>query len=423
MKILVEEQHDLPIAEVQVVTRVGPSADPEGQEGLARHAFELMRRGAGGRSRAELDASFDALGAQVELVTSHDGIGLAVTCLERNLDATVALLGDVILRPHLQEDEHARLVREGLASLDEVRDDDPSLCQRFFERLALAGSPYGRSALGTERSLGRLTRADAEGWVARAIVGPDLIVGFAGDVSRARAEELAAGAFGAVPDRAAAASPRFTAPLPHPRRTYLVDKPERAQSQILIGHAAPPSRHEDFLALHVGATAFGGTFTSPLVREVRVKRGWSYGVGIRTVRTRGGHSLRMRVFPSAEQTPDTLRLIFAMWQEAVGRGLAAEDVAHAQGYLEGSWAFEIDTAGERLDRRVEALLQDLPEDHAATFVARLRALDADAVNAAVRRHWRPDQATCVVTATAETMLARLEPEVTGPLEVVDYRSY
>lgn len=423
MKILVEEQHDLPICEVQVIVRTGGVADPVGKEGLARHAMELIRRGAGGRSRAEVDAAFDALGVQVEPHVHHDGIGLAATCLERNLERTVALLGDVLLRPRLDEDEHARLVREDLAGLDEMRDDDPSLCSRFFDRLALAGSPYGRTGLGTEASLAGLTRDDTAAWVARNVVRDNVIVGFAGDVTGARAEALAAATFGALPDRPAPPDPIYTPPVRGPRRTFIVDKPERAQSQILIGHPAPPASHPDQLAMSLASTAFGGTFTSRLMREVRVKRGWSYGVSIRTARTRGGHSVRMRVFPAAEQTPDTMALVLSLWEEVVDGGLSAEEVAHARGYLEGSWAFDIDTPGERLDRRVETLLQGLPADWVDTFVPRLRALGVDEVNAALRRSWRPREAVCVLTATAETMLPRLDPAVVGPVEVVDFQSY
>jgi len=423
VKVVVEEQHDLPLVEVQVVSRCGPAADPEGQEGLARHAFELLRRGAGGRSRAELDAAFDQLGAQIETVPSHDGVGMSATCLERNLEAVLALLGDVVLRPHLEEDEHLRLLREDLAGLDEIRDDDASLCSRFFDRLALAGGPYGRSSLGSDASLGAIGRADSAAWAEQAMTSDNLLVGLAGHVDPARAAELAAKTFAALPAGGVPPpSPLWTPPA-RGRLIFLVDKPERAQSQILIGHPAPPPAHPDFLALHVACTAFGGTFTSRLMREVRVKRGWSYGVGFRAARSRGGHSFRLRVFPAAEQTPDTLALVLGMWEEVVTGGLSDEEVEHARSYLEGSWAFEIDTPGERLDRRVETELLGLPADHVATYLPRLRAVDATTVNAALRRHWRPSEATVVCTATAAEMRPRVEPLGLGDIDVVDYMSY
>jgi zinc protease len=425
MKILVEEQRDLPLVEVQLVCASGPAGDPEGQEGLARHAFELLRRGAGGRSRAELDAAFDALGAQVDVLPSYDASALSTTCLTRNLEPTLALLGDVLLRPHLDEAEHHKLVREELAALDEVRDDDASLASRFFDRAALRGGPYGKSPLGSETSLGSLTRDDAAAWCGRALVADNLILGLAGDVSAERAAELGRAAFAGIADAPAPPLPAGLAPSARrrSRHTVLVDKPERVQSQILIGHAAPPPSHEDYLALHVACTAFGGTFTSRLMKEVRVKRGWSYGVSLRVARARAGHSLRLRVFPAAEQTPDTLALVLGLCEEVVAGGLTDEEVAHARGYLEGSWAFELATGGERLDRRIETDVLALPEDWVASYLPRLRALDASAVNAALRRHVHPEAFTVVLTATAAEMVPRLARVALGEIEVVDYLSY
>lgn len=423
MKILVEEQHDLPLVEVELVASAGPASDPEGKEGLSRHVFELIRRGAGGRSRAELDGAFDALGAEVEPVPSYDAVALRATCLSRNLEPVLELLGDVACRPHLAEDEHLRLKREQLAVLDEVRDDDASLATRFFDRLALAGSPYGRSPLGSDASLAAIERIDAAAWVERSLVADDVLVGFAGDVTEERALELAGRAFGALPAREPPPPPELVAPASGPRRTYLIDKPERAQSQIIIGQPAPRVADEDFLALHVACTAFGGTFTSRLMREVRVKRGWSYGASFRAAKARGGHSLRLRVFPAAAQTPDTLGLVLGLCEEVVTSGLTEEEIAHAKSYLEGSWAFEVDTPGERLDRRMEITVQGLPADHVATFVPRLRLLEPAAVNAALVRHFRPAELVIVVTTTADEMLPRLAGLPLGEVQVVDHASY
>jgi zinc protease len=408
---------------VQVVSRSGPASDPQDKEGMSRHCFELVRRGAGGRSRAELDGAFDALGAQLEPVPSYDSVSIRATCLARNLEPVLELLGEVVCRPHLDEDEHLRLKREELAVLDEVRDDDGSLAARFFDRLALAGGAYGRSPLGSEASLGAIERVDTQAWVERALVTRDVLVGFAGDVEPERATRLAEQAFGDLPDRDPPPRPAPAAAARGSRRTFLIDKPERAQSQILIGHAAPRVADGDFLALHVACTAFGGTFTSRLMREVRVKRGWSYGASFRAARARGGHSLRLRVFPAFEQTPDTLALVLGLCDQVVDEGLTEDEVRHAQSYLEGSWAFEIDTAGERLDRRLETEVQELAPDHVATFVERLRALDPAAVNGALRRHFRPSEAVIVVTTTASELLPRLEGLPLGEVQVVDHASY
>ena len=104
-------------------------------------------------------------------------------------------------------------------------------------------------------------------------------------------------------------------------RLTLVDKPERTQSQILIGQPAPRWQDPDFLALQVATTAFGGTFTARLMDEVRSKRGLSYGASARVGQGRGAKSLVAHVFPSLEQTPETLELVLRLWRDWVDDGV------------------------------------------------------------------------------------------------------
>src|SRR6185503_11049918 len=118
------------------------------------------------------------------------------------------------------------------------RDDDASLAARFFDRLALAGGPYGRSPLGSDASLAAIERADAAASSEQALTADHLLIGFAGDVEPARAAALAERAFGGLTQQSVSPPAPDWTPEPRGRRTFLVDKPDRAQSQILIGHPA-----------------------------------------------------------------------------------------------------------------------------------------------------------------------------------------
>jgi zinc protease len=245
-------------------------------------------------------------------------------------------------------------------------------------------------------------------------------------VTHDRAQALADKTFGGLPAGIAGVSPLPLATPPAPgggRKTLLVDKPERSQSQIIVGHATWPAAHPEFLAQQVGATVFGGTFTARLMSEVRVKRGWSYGASFRAGKTRAGHSVKLRVFPAAEQTPDTLELILRLWDEIVAGGVTEAEVEFAKGYMEGSWAFDLATPAERLDRRTETYVIGVAEDWIETHVHRLRAVTAKDVNEAIRKAWRPDSATIVVTCTADAMRPRLEGLPLGAIETVSFEDY
>ncbi|MCC6999637.1 MAG: insulinase family protein [Deltaproteobacteria bacterium] len=424
MRVLIEPSSALPLCSVQLVLEGGAAHDPADKLGLGQVAAELMRRGAGGRTRAELDAAFDALGASFEIDVDHDHVSMGGMVLEQHLGAYLALLGDVLAAPALDPRELRELLREARGALDELRDDDRALVRRFHDRALWGDHPYGRPAGGTRTSLGALTLADVQGWVKRWVVADNLVVGFAGAVGK-RAERLAEPLLARLPTRAAPrarlARPAGMAGATHGRRRLvLVDKPARTQSQILMGHPGPLWKTPDFLPLEVAMTAFGGTFTARLMTEVRVKRGWSYGARAYLSRGRAG-AFSMHVFPSAEQTPDTIALVHRMFAELCDGGLSDDEVAFAQRYLERGFAFEIDTPERRLHVRLSTLLAGLPDDYIQTYRKRVRAVRPADIRRAMKRHLDPGQLLTTLVAT-RTIAKRL-PKTAGKIEIQRFDSY
>ena len=93
--VLVEENHDLPLVRVQVAVRIGAGDDAAGDDGLTNFASELMQRGAGGRTRAEIDAAFDALGTSLDVSTDYDGVTFDLAVLKEKLEPALVLLADI----------------------------------------------------------------------------------------------------------------------------------------------------------------------------------------------------------------------------------------------------------------------------------------------------------------------------------------
>jgi zinc protease len=425
--ILVEENHDLPLVRLQVALRVGGGDDPPEKDGLANFAGELMGRGAAGRTRAEIDAAFDALGTSLDVATDYDGVIFDVTVLRAKVEAALALLADVILRPDFPKDEAAKLKRELAAHLDELRDDDGQLARRFFTRQLYGAHPYGRTVLGTEASIKSFGVAEAKAWHARALGGRNLVFGVAGDVAQAEVAATIARHFGALPAEAAGA-PAARPEVPRRRglRLLIVDKPERTQSQILLGQPGGPRWGEpDFVALQVATTAFGGTFTARLMEEVRSKRGLSYGASARVGQGRGKKGLLAHVFPSLEQTPETLELVLGLWRAWISDGVTAAEVEFARGYLARSFAFSLATPEDRLELQTSVELADVPRDYAATFATRVAAVSLDDTRRALARQ-SPGDLEIVIVSTAD----QLEPKLRAAglldgveLEILPYDSY
>ena len=424
--ILVEENHDLPLVRVQVAVRVGAGDDAAGDDGLTNFASELMARGANGRTRAEIDAAFDALGTSLDVSTDYDGVTFDLAVLKEKLEPALVLLADVLLRPDFPRAEADKLKRELAAQLDELRDDDGSLARRYFTRALYGTHAYGRTVIGTEASIAALSLEAARGWHQRALVGGHVLFGVAGDVDANEAAKAIAREFAKLPSGGGELGARPTVARRSGMRLTIVDKPERTQSQILMGQPAPRWHDPDFLALQVATTAFGGTFTARLMDEVRSKRGLSYGASARVGQGRGAKSLVAHVFPSLEQTPETLELVLRLWREWVVDGVTAREVEFARGYLAKSFAFSVATPEDRLELRTALELAGMPRDFADTFAARVSKVERDDALRALKRHLSPGDLEITVVSTADELLPKLQAAklVDGvTVDVVPYDQY
>ncbi len=412
MKLFVEESRELPLVRAQVTLPIGGGDDASELDGLAHFSSDLLARGAAGKSRTELDAAFDALGTSLGVGTNHDSSSFGFSVLHEHLDAAMALFADVLLRPDFPAKESEKLRRELAASLDELRDDDGALAQRFFPRALYGDHPYGRSVIGNSQTLERMNSELARRWHERVMVKTNLVFGFAGAISAAEASALVDGYFGHVPSHGAGEKALLSArPALAPKtglRLLLIDKPERTQSQILIGQPAPAWSHPDFLPLSIATCAFGGTFTARLMNEVRSKRGLSYGTSARLSHARGPKALTCHVFPSLEQTAETLELVLRLYQEWADQGLRPDEADFVRGYLSSSFAFQLATPEDRLDLQLSIALCGLPADYGTRYAEKVRAVSDQQIAHAMQQHLRPRDLQICIVSTADALRPRLE---------------
>jgi len=427
--LIVESNHTVPLVHVVVASRSGSAADPRHREGLTNLAAEWARRGAGGKSREEIDAALDALGASLEIETFPDSTRFEGEVLARNLDAYLALLSDVLVRPTFVPAELDRTRREIIGQIDEQRTDDRALAGRYFTRNLYNDHPYGHPPDGIAPALEAARPDEISAHFRRHFVGKNLVFAFAGDVE---AEALAASLKRAFRGLSTAGAPEpnpleLREPVP-PKgwRIQLVDKPDRQQTQLLFGHPAVRAGDPDFLPLTLGMTAFGGhAMNATMMSEIRRKRGLAYGAYLTLAPRRGVGPVTGWVFSGSDKTVTTLKLVLKLYVAFMDKGVSAEDVAFFKRFLIGSHASDMDVPEHRLAMRVTAEVAGLPADFAESFPERVNALTPAVVNAAIKRHVHARDLAITMVATAAVMKKLLvDAKVQeSAIDVVPYDSY
>lgn len=422
--VIIEPSPDTPLVWFEIAIRGGASADPAGVEGLHRHAALLARRGAGTRDRAELDETLDSLGAALDIGISRDAVQLSGLALTRNLDPVVDLAADILAAPRFDEDEHARLLRETPQVLDEIRDDDSALATRYFDWMCSPGHPYGRTSLGTEASLTKIERAAAIELWKREVVADNLVIGLAGDVDETTAARIVTRLLERLPRTApAATTPERPAAPANGRRLVLVDKSDRTQAQLRIGHLSIRYGDPDTAALAVGEAVLGGMFSSRLMQEIRVKRGWSYGAGCALRRSRLPHWFEVWMAAGIEVAGPAIALTLDLLADYAAHGPTDEEVDFAKSYLVGAMPFHVATARQRMQLAVRDAVFDLPAGYTARLPEALAQLTAADVRRACAACIRPEAAVTVAVTTAATARDPLAAANAGAVRVVRHDEY
>jgi zinc protease len=427
--LIVESNRSVPLVHVLVASRSGSAADPRHREGLTNLAAEWARRGAGGRSREETDVALDRLGATLEVETTPEATNFGGQVLARNLDAYLAVLGDMIVRPTFAPAELAHTRRETEAQIDEQRNDDRELCTRFFARNVYGDHPYGHPPDGLKAALDAAKPDEAAAHFRRHFGGRNLVFAFSGDVDPDAVAAALAKAFKGL-DAGPAPPPNaleLRDPVP-PKgwRIELVDKPDRQQTQLMFGHPALRASDPDYLPLTVALAAFGGHgMNATLMNEVRRKRGLAYGAYLTLHESRGVGAATGWVFSATDKTVATLKLVLKLYVAFMQNGLPAEEVAFFARYVAGTYAAEMDEPERRLAARVSAEMSGLPADFVDSYPARVRAVSPTAVNAAIKRHVHARDLAITMVASAPAMKPRLRDAKLdeSAVDVVPYDGY
>jgi zinc protease len=411
--LLVESSSAVPLVSVSVALRSGAVTDPPGKDGVCRFTARMLRRGAGGLRSQEIEAAIDRLGAELSLDVGPSTMSIHGQVIRRNVGPFCDLVGKILGQPAFAEDEIARLRRETVAEIVETRDSDRALANLAFRRALFKGHPYARSAAGRPSSISGIEREDVMVAYDRLFVRSDLVVGFAGAISVEEARRLGAEIVAQIRE-----GTRVPLDIPEPppaqgRRLVFVDKPERTQTQTLIGSLGTWPHDPDHFPLVTATAVLGGTFTSRMMREIRSKRGWSYGTSARLSIERRRHAFTMSAAPAAADCPPCVELELQLLDDFVTKGITTRELGFIKNYLVRSYAFEVDTAPKRLGQAIETELLELPADYHTRYIDHVRGVTLETANAAAAARLSANDAVIIVVGTAADTLEAVQQKITN----------
>ena len=391
----------VPIVSVALVLDRGAAHDPANRPGLTGLTSDLVDEGAGGRDAVQLAEAFERLGTYLNIEVGHDSLVLSFSVLARFLDPALALLSDVLVRPHLAADDLDRIREQRINRLMQLKTSASAAADRAFLSGVFGDHPYGHGTLGTTRALQAVTHADVEAFHRQLIVpsGATLIV--AGDVP----PETVAGIAGAhlrhwtgvrVPTPAIVPPP---APAP---RLLLVDRPGAPQSELRIGHLGPPRSQPGYHALITLNAALGGQFTSRINQNLRESKGYTYGARSAFDFRRSLSTFGCETSVQSDATGQAITEVLLECEATRSvRPLMGDELDRAKQSLTRGYVRHFETPAHLVRAAAELVSFSLPDDTFDRFVPEVSRVTAADVLDAAQTTVHPDASVIVVVGDAE----------------------
>lgn len=260
-------------ASVSVFVRTGSGHESKRLNGISHFAEHMAFKGTATRDCQRINLDAERLGAEVNAHTDKDHTAYHMRGMARDCGEFVRMLGDIVQGSTFPQ---AELERERQVILHEfIEDEDDALSAAFklFDKNCYGAHALAQPVIGTRSNIERFTRDELMAYMQQQYSGANVIVGVAGNVQPAAVLAHTQAAFGSM----ARGQENV---LPPPCYVGGVGARRMAgapQTHVVLGFPIPALQGE-YHASAVAATLFGEGMSSPLMDQIRERRGLAYYV-------------------------------------------------------------------------------------------------------------------------------------------------
>lgn len=412
LKVMILENHELPLASGSLRIRTGALLEPGDKAGLASIAGQVMRTGGTKQRKADdLNAKLESMAASIEGGIGNDSGSVGFNCLKENLDEVLDLFKEVVVEPAFSQDRLDLILTQARSEISRRNDSPEPIRNREFQNLL-----YGKDTAFGDReeyaTIGNITRADLVAFHARYFFPANAMLSVYGDVDtaavKAKLEKLFADWTSQKP-----AVPAF--PVVTKQKAagiYVADKPDSEQTFFTIGHLGGKLSDKDYAALTVMSNILGGggTFSNRLMQSIRSDKSLAYGIssswsadylheGTFTV------SGSTNAATTSQAIAESIKEVKRMREEMVG----PTELAAAKQRVENTFVFSFASPVQTLNRMMNYQYYGYPQDFINQYKDAVAKVTAQDILRVAKEYIKPEEFTIVAVGPAAKFTDKLKP--------------
>jgi zinc protease len=416
MQVVLAESRAFPKITAQLYFRSGNAVVAKSTPGLADITATVVRTGTESRPSRQIEEDLRRMGGGLGTHAGADSSAISVSGLAEFSAGLLDLMADLARNASFPEEEFERERRQKFEELRIERTTPGFLASERLRRTLFGEHPYAVVA-PTEEQVASYVRDELREYYRKYYSPTDALLLVVGDFASDAMLDQIGKVFGSW------RAPRLEAPkYPTPpsykgRRVRLVHLPGSVQTQVLLGNLAITRHDPDWYRLVLANSIYGGAFHSRLVLNIREQKGYTYSPrsGISALRDYGYFTVHAAV--RNDVAAATLTEMFYEMDRMRSLPVTAEELESARSYLTGVFSLGVATQDGVLGQLSTVYLDRLPENYLETYRERIRALTAEDVVAAARRHF--DSANAQIVLVGDRAQIAEQAALFGEVETYD----
>jgi predicted Zn-dependent peptidase len=411
LKLVILEDHTQPALWMHLAIPAGSTRDTSGKVGLASMTANLITQGTTTRSATQIAETVDGLGASLNAGVGADFLSVSASGLSAYGDTLFTLLADVTLNPTFPTEELERARTQTLNSVTASLAQPATIASAALNRVVYGAHPYGNFSSGTPQTITALTRDEVVKFHDTYFAPNAATLFLVGDITPTQAREKALAAFGSWAKKdvpAPPAKPVAPAGAAKPQIT-IIDRPGAAQTEVRVGVLTTGYNDPNRVVGSVATAVLGlGQFEGRLTREIRVKRGLTYGAASFFDRHKDAGEFEISTFTKNASTAEVVKLALDEARKISADPIPADELKDRKTFLQGSFAVSVATPTGVLTRLVPAVLYGGGPGDLTRYTERVGAVTGGQI-ADIMRGLRLNAPQIVLVGDAKAIQKDVEP--------------
>ncbi len=359
---------------------------------------KLLLKGTKTRAADEIAREIESIGGSIDSYGGNNSFGVNAEVLSNDLDTGLNLLADVLLNPTFPHPAMEREREVQLAGIRSQRDHLLQSASKAMRRALYGEAGYGLDALGSEKSVEKLTVADIELFHGQYATPQNCVLAIYGDVQALALKDAVEKSLGQWKPGKASSAPKNLVPGRVLNRLQRVaETRDKKQAVIVVGYLGTTLGDADRYPLELLQEACSD-LGSRLFMRVREKLGLAYYVGAQNFIGVAPGYFAFYAGTMPEKAELVEQELLAEAELLRGDGLTAEELKRAQAKVIGQRKISRQDLGALAMTTALDELYGLGYGYSDSEDALYEAVTLDQVQAVARKYLKPD---ALVVATVK----------------------